>query len=261
MEYSEIKLSNNCIRLDGKDLNSNYVVGLYNGISISNIPCVIFSEFVDRENIKKICTLSIDYDSGISEILKEILNSQIEILALSAFNWNIIKDSDKAIITKELSDKGYLFETNDNTLTAVLEYKPANPIKIPTVLVASEPKSKLSQSGAKKKYKLECLLETVLDVKSVLENSFGTVSSIKLTPIYDPIRIKLENGTFKSYDYSLFVDSESISLTFDYGENSRESGVCYVLKKRIDSSVEEWLETLDSEQLYKLAQLTFTRVE
>jgi len=259
MEYSEIQLSNNYIRLNGKDLNSNYVVGPYNGISTAKIPCVIFQEFADRENIKKICNLSLEYDTGVSEILKQIFKTKIQILALSAFNWNTIKDSDKAIITKELCDRGYLFETNDNTLTAVLENGQEQPVKIPTVLVASESSSKLQQSGIKKKYRLECVIETDLDVKAVLQNTFGNVVLGKLTPIYEAIPIKLNNGTFKAPDYSLIVDSDGITLLFDYGENSRESGVEYSLEKNVDYVVEQWLETLDSEQLYILAQLTFTR--
>ena len=259
MEYSEIQLSNNYIRLNGKDLNSNYVVGPYNGISTSKIPCVIFQEFVDRENIKKICTLSLEYDTGVSEILKHIFKTKLQILNINAFNWNTIKDSDKAIITKELCDRGYLFETKDNTLTATLGFVQEQPIKIPTVLVASESSSKLQQSGIKKKYRLECVLETELDVKAVLQNTFDNVVLGKLTPIYEAIPIKLNNGTFKAPDYSLFVDINGITLKFDYGENSRESGVEYVLKKNVDYVVEQWLETLDSEQLYILAKLTFTR--
>ena len=110
-----------------------------------------------------------------------------------------------------------------------------------------------------KRYKIECEITAIGDIFSLMYNTFSEVSNLKVTPIVEAVPISIVNGECKTSDYTLFVYPDGISLVFD--PISRESGSKYVLQKSTDDTIIKWLETMDSEQVYKMAQLTFTKMQ
>lgn len=249
-----LELKDGLASIDNNPISSNYIVSFYNGVWVdSHTPCITFSEFVKRENLSYIEEFVINYKENVGEISKQILLTDIVIDSIKVTNWNSVSDNDKAFITKALADKSYLFETKDSVFYAVrenslLQQKETTPVN--TALTVTPTDSK--------RYKIECEISTIGDIFSLLYNTFSEVTNLKVTPIFEAVPIKFTGGVCKTPDYTLILYPDGISLVFD--PISRENGTKYVLDKDTDESVQKWLETMDSEQVYKLAQLTFRKI-
>lgn len=249
-----VELTTTAIYINGKELTENYIVSYYNGVS-DNGPCITFSEFIKRYNLEEIQEVIVDRELYASEIVKQILSTSIRIDAITINKWSNVSENDRALLAKMFADRDYLFETTYGTFYASREHlEQSNQKVVPSVTLTNS-----VIPTDKKRYKIECEITAIGDIFSLLYNTFSEVSNLKVTPIFDAVPIKIVNGECKTPDYTLFVYPDGISLVFD--PISRENGNKYVLQKPTDDDIINWLETMDSEQVYKMAQLTFTKMQ
>ena len=245
-----IEIAQYSIYIDGKICNRDYFVDFYNGISRdSRTHCITFSMFAELENLQSVNEIILDYENGISEIITDILSTDVKVDAITVRNWSKVEENKKADVVKLLSDKNYLFETNFDTDIFYASNEHFDDIK------SSQPNV---TSDNIKRYKIECEISTVGDIFSLVYNTFSEVANLKVYPIVSAVPIKILDGECKTPDYTLFVYPDGISLIFD--PISRETGSRFVLNKPVDEDVIKWLESMDSEQIYKMAQLTFTKL-
>jgi len=231
-----------------------------------SVPCLTFDSLLRKHNISNFDILKIDAEGHDWEIFKEV-NLDTFHPSVIRMEWFNLSKEDKQNVLDKFTKYNYVYEMMYGDITAI-----SNDIYLKLIGKSPEKKDTINAEQSlvvpivssvsvvdKKRYKIECEITAIGDIFSLLYNTFSEVNNLKVTPIFDAVPIKIMNGECRTPDYTLFVYPDGISLVFD--PISRESGNKYVLQKQTDHDIINWLETMDSEQVYKMAQLTFTKMQ
>ena len=247
-----VSITNEFVAVD--DIQYDITVDDYNGVSNvsgKQIQKITFDEFLTRYKISKIDELYLGVGNRTINVLKQIFRNNISIGDYYIQTWNDVPDKDKATITKHFCDANVLFET---CVTGTLFY--TNTINKHRTVPSIIP----TQTTGAKKYNVQFTTNTDLDVIATLYSTFVNVSDIIVTPVYEPKPIIFDGNVCVVDDYTLVVSESSISLTFQ--TIGREVGVRYEISKPLDiTQTKSWLQTMDSEQVYQMAKLTFNKIK
>ena len=247
-----VSITNEFVAVD--DIQYDITVDDYNGVSTvsgKQIQKITFDEFLTRYKISKIDELYLGVGNRTINVLKQIFRNNISIGDYYIQTWNDVPDKDKATITKHFCDANVLFDTCD---TGNLFY--TNTINKHRTVPSIMP----TQTTGAKKYNVQFTTNTDLDVIATLYSTFVNVSDIIVTPVYEPKPIIFDGNVCVVDDYTLVVSESSISLTFQ--TIGREVGVRYEISKPLDiTQTKYWLQTMDSEQVYQMAKLTFNKIK
>jgi hypothetical protein len=240
------------------------VISDYNGMSRNSegktISCITFEEFIRKYNIVKFENISINLGKNTYQIFKQIDIAKFNVKNIS-LSWSNFTTEEMLEVTKRFAQENYLFEV---FCSDILAYKETQELIVPkqetpeNTLFAST-----TQQTHPKKYKVEFVVNTNLDILSELIKTFGSVIEYNIKPIFEPLPIIFNNNTCRVQDYTLLVDVNGISLIFDNNPQNREQSVRYNNNKKLSGKeipeVVSWLETMDSEQVYQMAKFTFTK--
>lgn len=240
------------------------------------VPCLTFDSLIEKHNIKNFDVLKIDSEGHDWTIFKTIdLNKYKP--SVIRLEWVNLSDQEKVEVTDKLSKHNYFFEVLCGDITAISEEmyniltgeikEPEKRMNIPepteNILFAST-KTITTIVSSKSKYKVSFEVVTEKDVASSLLHTFGEVSNLNIEQLFQTLPIKFIDGNCKVNDFLIEVTTDGIILTFDKSESSRENGSIYRSGKHLSSleipKVIQWLETMDSDEVYTLAKLTFKKV-
>ena len=246
---------NGLISVDNKETVNRY------GMKII-VPCLAFESLLKKHNISQFDILKIDAEGHDWEILKEVDLDKYR-PSIIRIEWINLSEENKQEVLDKFNKHHYLYEMIYGDITAITEELYLKIIGKNKIVENPQPKEEpvnnlFIESGIKKKYKIECEISTVGDIFSLMYNTFSDITNLKVYPIVSAVPIRILDGECKTPDYTLFVYPDGISLVFD--PISRENGGKFVLNKPLDEDVIKWLESMDSEQIYKMAQLTFTKL-
>lgn len=240
------------------------------------VPCITFDSLIEKHNIKHFDVLKIDAEGHDWTIFRTIDLDKYK-PSVIRLEWLNLSDQEKIEVTDKFIKHNYLFEVKYGDITAISEeiYNSlSGEVKeTPKQMVIPEPTENLLFTSVSKvttiiqsklKYSVSFEVVTDKDVANSLLQTFGEVSKLHIEQLFQTLPIQFIDGNCKVNDFLIEVSTDGITITFDANESSRENGSVYRSGKPLSSleipKVIQWLETMDSDEVYTLAKLTFKKV-
>lgn len=240
------------------------------------VPCLTFDSLIEKHQLKSFQILKIDAEGHDWTIFKTIDLDKYH-PSVIRLEWLNLPDQEKLDLTEKLTKYNYLYEVKYGDITAITnelynevfenseEIRPVSvkheiPNPTENIMFAS-----VANTSYKTKYKVDFELYTEKDVYSILNQVFtGEIYELNVQPVFTSVPIKFEGNVCLVNDFVIEVSINGINLSFNDSPTNREKNVSYKNNKLLSSleipKVISWLETMDSEQVYKMVKLSFAKV-
>jgi FkbM family methyltransferase len=241
------------------------------------VPCLTFDALIEKYKIKNFDVLKIDAEGHDWTIFKTIDLDKYH-PSVIRLEWLNLPDQERVELTEKLIKYNYLYEVKYGDITAITnelynkvfensEEAKTSPVKheIPSPTENIMFTSVATTNHHKTKYKVDFEVYTEKDVYVILNQIFpGEISELNLQPVFAPVPIKFDRDICIVNDFVIEVSTSGIKLSFDDTPTNREKNVSYKNNKLLSSleipKVIAWLETMDSEQVYRMVKLSFAKV-